>query len=169
METWIGFAVLLFVALLVFSIVVVAELGKLRSGLNELRRRLTDLEGRRAAQKESVPPPRVVPPPLPAFLQPPPDSAPTIESRTSAPEWSPPSTINWESILGVKLFAWIGGLALFLGVVFFVKYSFENNLITPTMRVISGRSSEHHSSLSASCRHCGAIAFRRKVFARRAC
>ena len=26
-------------------------------------------------------------------------------------------SVNWESILGVKLFAWVGGLALFLGVV----------------------------------------------------
>jgi uncharacterized membrane protein len=38
----------------------------------------------------------------------------------------------------VRLFAWIGGLAFFLGVVFFVKYAFENNLITPPMRVIAG-------------------------------
>lgn len=40
--------------------------------------------------------------------------------------------------MGVKLFAWIGGLALFLGVVFFVKYSFENNLISPELRVAIG-------------------------------
>ncbi len=33
--------------------------------------------------------------------------------------------------MGAKLFAWIGGLALFLGVAFFVKYSFEHNLISP--------------------------------------
>jgi uncharacterized membrane protein len=40
--------------------------------------------------------------------------------------------------MGVKLFAWLGGLALFLGVVFFVKYSFEHNLITPQMRIAIG-------------------------------
>src|SRR5262249_29710795 len=50
----------------------------------------------------------------------------------------PHRTFNWESILGVKLFAWIGGFALFLGVVFFVKYAFDNNWITPGMRIISG-------------------------------
>jgi uncharacterized membrane protein len=38
----------------------------------------------------------------------------------------------------VKLFAWIGGFVLFLGIVFLVKYSFENNLITPAMRVVIG-------------------------------
>jgi len=40
--------------------------------------------------------------------------------------------------MGVKLFAWVGGLALFLGVAFFVKYSFDNNLISAEMRVAIG-------------------------------
>lgn len=40
--------------------------------------------------------------------------------------------------MGVKLFAWVGGLALFLGVVFAVKYSFEHNLISPAVRVALG-------------------------------
>ena len=40
--------------------------------------------------------------------------------------------------MGVKLFAWIGGFVFFLGVVFLVKYSFENNLITPRMRIVIG-------------------------------
>ena len=46
------------------------------------------------------------------------------------------AAINWESFVGVKLFAWIGGFAFFLGVAFFVKYAFENNLITPVMRIV---------------------------------
>ena len=40
--------------------------------------------------------------------------------------------------MGVKLFAWVGGLALFLGVAFFVKYSFDNNLVPPELRVAIG-------------------------------
>ena len=40
--------------------------------------------------------------------------------------------------MGVKGFAWVGGLALFLGVAFFVKYSFDNNLIPPQLRVAIG-------------------------------
>jgi len=46
--------------------------------------------------------------------------------------------ISLEAFMGVKLFAWLGGLALFLGVVFFIKYSFDHNLITPVMRVTIG-------------------------------
>lgn len=40
--------------------------------------------------------------------------------------------------MGVKLFAWVGGLALFLGIVFFVKYAFERNLIPPGVRTMIG-------------------------------
>src|SRR5438045_3302578 len=40
--------------------------------------------------------------------------------------------------MGAKMFAWIGGFALFLGVCFFVKYSFEHDLIPPELRVAIG-------------------------------
>ena len=65
--------------------------------------------------------------PAPAAVAPPPRPA-----RPALP------AINWEQLMGAKLFAWIGGLALFLGVAFFVKYSFEHNLIPPEVRVAIG-------------------------------
>jgi len=40
--------------------------------------------------------------------------------------------------MGAKLFAWIGGFALFLAVAYFVKYSFEHELIPPEVRVALG-------------------------------
>lgn len=46
--------------------------------------------------------------------------------------------IDWEQFMGVKLFAWLGGLGLFLGVAFFVRYSFEHDLIPPEVRVALG-------------------------------
>jgi hypothetical protein len=46
--------------------------------------------------------------------------------------------INWEQFMGVKLLAWIGGLAAFLAVAFFVKYSFDNNLISREVRMALG-------------------------------
>jgi uncharacterized membrane protein len=71
-----------------------------------------------------------LPPPLPA----------RVAEPKPAPE--PPRkavpAINWEQFMGVKLIAWIGGLALFLGVAFFVKYSFDNNLVPPALRVAIG-------------------------------
>jgi uncharacterized membrane protein len=51
---------------------------------------------------------------------------------------SPRRAFNLEQFMGVKMFAWVGGLALFLGVAFFVKYSFDNNLVPPELRVAIG-------------------------------
>jgi len=77
-----------------------------------------------AAKTVSPPPqlPRVEPLPRPAF-QP---------ARSLVP------AINWEQFMGVKLLAWVGGLAAFLAVAFFVKYSFDNNLISPEVRMAIG-------------------------------
>src|SRR5947207_6992781 len=70
-----------------------------------------------------------VPPPIPERF-----------AQSTASQIAPPARppINWEQFMGAKLFAWIGGLALFLGVAFFVKYSFEHNLIPPELRVAIG-------------------------------
>lgn len=51
---------------------------------------------------------------------------------------APTPRINWEQFMGVKLFAWLGGLALFLAAAYFVKYSFEHELIPPEVRVALG-------------------------------
>jgi len=124
--------------------------------------------GSPATQPEEAPVSRVKPrpPPLiphaaaPAVYVPAPASAeeipPTLMPKPSlaTPELTPPPpaaprpafgpgsmqgvNVDWERFMGVKLFAWLGGLALFLAVAFFVKYSFENNLIPPEVRVALG-------------------------------
>src|SRR5213075_2749669 len=95
-------------------------------------------------------PPTVVavPPPLstgpapvreePKESEPPPIPQELIEAK--APQSPTPARppIDWEQFMGAKLFAWIGGLALFLGIAFFVKYSFEHNLIPPELRIAIG-------------------------------
>lgn len=45
---------------------------------------------------------------------------------------------NWEIFAGIKLFAWIGGFAAFLGIIFFTKYAVDNNLISPSIRIFAG-------------------------------
>jgi uncharacterized membrane protein len=92
----------------------------------------------RAVSAQVSPPPPVVPEPAhPKVI---PSVPPPLPPAKPAP--SPPrparAAIDWEAFFGVKLFAWIGGFVLFLGIVFLVKYSFENNLITPAMRVVIG-------------------------------
>ena len=83
------------------------------------------------APRPTVEPPPIISssPPRPPIITPPPVFEPR---RVPTPQ------IDWEQFVGVKGFAWVGGFALFLGVVFFVKYSFDNNLVPPVLRVTIG-------------------------------
>jgi uncharacterized membrane protein len=161
---WGCIAVLVILAPLVLLVIGTIELHKLKSAVRHLVRRVAELESRAAgvpvtpsataaeAIPKAVPPPSVVPPPvprsaaiprspeqkLPAFPPPPLEPPPSPPPHAPPPPPPPPKPIDWEAFLGVKLFAWVGGFVLFLGIVFLVKYSFENNLITPDMRIAIG-------------------------------
>lgn len=69
---------------------------------------------------------------------------PVVPERVHVPYVPPPpkpswlDSIDWEQFMGVKLFAWLGGLALFLGVAFFVKYSLDHGWIPDAVRVAMG-------------------------------
>lgn len=60
--------------------------------------------------------------------------APTVGDERGVVK--PPFSL--EHFMGVKLFAWLGGVALFFGVIFFVRYAFERDLVPPAMRVALG-------------------------------
>jgi len=73
------------------------------------------------------------------------DEAPAPSPEPARPVYTPPppapgwmDSINWEQFMGAKLFAWLGGLALLLGVAFFLKYSFEHGWIPPEVRAALG-------------------------------
>jgi hypothetical protein len=88
------------------------------------------------------------------FVEQSPARLPAVASAKAGEQASPPppisvtppsrereqteTAINWEQFMGVKGFAWLGGFALFLGVAFFIKYSFDNNLVPPALRVTIG-------------------------------
>jgi Predicted membrane protein (DUF2339) len=86
--------------------------------------------------------PAAMTPPRPPVATPPPifvASTPPLPPRPAPiPPPKPKPAINWEQFMGVKGFAWVGGFALFLGIAFFIKYSFDNNLIPPQVRVAIG-------------------------------
>src|SRR5882757_8480616 len=153
--------ILLFLVVVVIVFVVpVVALAKARQALRaieELKQRLHMLEARLHREDAPAPPPEIVtqpkpagpiipsvsvPPPLPVTAVPPPipETKPIMPvERVQIGAAPPPArTIDWEQFMGAKMFAWIGGFALFLGVAFFVKYSFEHNLIPQELRVAIG-------------------------------
>lgn len=99
-----------------------------------------------------VPPsPKESPAPVPSLAQ---ASAPRTASKsvTSIPPAKAPGSpvtaaskpapskplIDWEKFTTVQVFSWLGGFTLFLGIAFAIKYSVENSLLSPAMRVAGG-------------------------------
>ncbi len=88
------------------------------------------------------PPPRPVPPPPPAAsLLPPaapktaPATPPPRPPRTPPPISPPAPAFDWESLIGLKGAAWLGGIALVIASLFFAKWTVDQGLITPSLRI----------------------------------
>src|SRR5262245_3876885 len=158
MELLVLFVIGLLIAIIVLPFIALAKAKSAMRIIDGLATRLSSLEDQvhslrqqtapvskpepTAAVVEAVPPSLPITKPAPVVQEkqsvPPPIPEKFTEpavAHTTAPARPP---INWEQFMGAKLFAWIGGLALFLGVAFFVKYSFEHNLISPELRVAIG-------------------------------
>ena len=91
------------------------------------------------AQRSALPPaeaaaaeaPPVVPPAPPRPASPVPRPLPPEPAR-------PKRSFDWEALIGVKLFAIVASLALFLAGGFFVSYSMEHGWLTPTIQFAIG-------------------------------
>jgi hypothetical protein len=98
------------------------------------------ISGNQDQQDRSTPPPLVANNsldslnPLEALSQRQARHSPAQSSESPAPG----EPFSLERFMGVKLFAWLGGLALFFGMSFFVKFAFDNNLIPPSLRITLG-------------------------------
>jgi uncharacterized membrane protein len=86
-----------------------------------------------AAPAEEAPPPAPLPPaseaPRPAV------SVPTIQAASPQPA---PRGQDLEETLGSRWAVWVGGVALALGGIFLVRYSIEQNLLSPSTRIALG-------------------------------
>lgn len=161
-----GIPLALFIWLIARSVRLSREITEVRGDLGELRVRFNVLKASLGTAPAPVrPAPVAEPPPIPPSkpspslprapepaFSPPPMLPPAAEAPPRFPEPSTPiweetlpesapsflANVNWENFLGIKLFAWIGGFVLFLAVAFFLKYSFENNLISPPVRIAIG-------------------------------
>ncbi|HPA20005.1 MAG TPA: DUF2339 domain-containing protein [Verrucomicrobiae bacterium] len=90
---------------------------------------------------EPSPTPTSTPPveKLPPSIKPPPIVASAPRPTTPAPEpVAPKAEFNWEQFLGVKLFAWLAGLAALFGAIFGLKYSVEHGWVPPAVRAAGG-------------------------------
>lgn len=78
--------------------------------------------------------PQLEPEPQPEPAAPPPPPTPHPPRLTPTPR----KPFDWESLIGVKLFSWIAGIALVLAALFFLSYSVEHGWLSPPVRATLG-------------------------------
>ena len=82
------------------------------------------------------PPPVATAPPSPPVTPRPPAAAPPPPEPPMPP--NPLVPFDWESVVGVKMFSSIAGVALVLAAILFLRYSIDRGWLSPTVRVAIG-------------------------------
>ena len=138
--TEIMLGVLLILAFPVISIVALVMTMKARDSVQQLQRRVAALEAGGAASPIAATPAEPAPaPPVTLFEPSPVIDQPRVQPATVAtPDASPPASTTLEEKFGTRWVVWIGGLALALGGIFLVRYSIEQGLLGPGMRIFFG-------------------------------
>jgi uncharacterized membrane protein len=146
------FAFFIIIIIAVIAIVILVKFKEVFYRLGEIERRLdflgrkiaTGMQGVAPAEAEQVA--GVPPAPVEANI---PSVKPEVHEQAApappsqpitTPEPSRPSRTReeWETIIGGKLLNRIGALALIIGIGFFLKYAFDRNWISETIRVLIG-------------------------------
>jgi len=117
----------------------VATLERQLTLAGELPRQDQPVSSPAPAPIEPPPPPREsqVPPPLPPAASPAPVTSVPV-SPAPTPSASPQPAIGFEERFGTRWVVWVGGLALALGGVFLVRYTIQQGLIGPGVRIALG-------------------------------
>lgn len=156
MFDWILIVVLLVLAFPVIAIVALVKTSSLRDALIGLEARVGRLERGLAAAQEPqaqqqaaaspspaaspapAPRPQVSAPPAPVARPPSPPPPAASVPVTPRPPSSAPAPISFEERFGTRWVVWVGGVALALGGIFLVRYSIEEGLIGPGVRIVLG-------------------------------
>jgi uncharacterized membrane protein len=163
MDGFIVLLVILFLAAPVLAIVALVKASGIGDSLRRLEMRVGALENRPAPAAAA--PPRPLPesekaPPQPAAAAPvrittepspprtpsappapPPVSPPQQRATASVPSsavTAPSRDIGFEERFGTRWVVWVGGVALALGGIFLVRYTIEQGLIGPGVRIMLG-------------------------------
>jgi hypothetical protein len=70
-----------------------------------------------------------------AAPSPPAAAPPAPPAEPAAP---PARAFDWESLVGVRLFSWVAGVAFVLAAIFFLRYSIDQGLLGPPIRMAIG-------------------------------
>ncbi len=139
-----SWAILLALAALITAIIAIKRVNRMHLELTQLQRQLATTPASNPpqpalsqAQPKSAEPTTPVPPAL-KVAAPQPASVATIAARASTPKAASASGASLEERLTVNWAVWGGAIAMALAVVFMVRYSIEQGLLGPEVRIVSG-------------------------------
>jgi uncharacterized membrane protein len=79
-----------------------------------------------------------IPPAFRHRSEPPPSQPPPGDRPPPPPSTNPISRIEFERLFGGRVFAWMGGLAVLLGVIFFLRSAVDSSWFTEEVRTLMG-------------------------------
>ena len=134
-----GFAILIVAVTFVLAIVALNKIAKLETRLAQLKLEMAKLATAAPAIAVQVPATEAVP-------ETPPEELVTVVEAPSSANWQtqsaelPPAgpPRDMEQALASRWFVWIGGVAIAIGGLLFVKYAYDNGLISPALQVLLG-------------------------------
>jgi uncharacterized membrane protein len=144
-----GFSVLIAIAAFVLGLVALHKMSRLETRVAQLRMQIDQLLAEAgskgmADQRETVVAagPDLAPsPPITAegVTEPPAVDSPNDLGVVETFQPSAPAPVrDMEQTLASRWFVWIGGIAIAIGGLLFVKYAYDNGLIPPTLQIILG-------------------------------
>jgi uncharacterized membrane protein len=135
-----GFAFLIAFVSFIMALLALNKISKLQTAIFKLREELQRI-GPASAPAAAV---EATPAEAPAVEQAPAEPAP-VEALAAAeapveevPPSAPAPARDMEQALAGRWFVWIGGVAIAIGGLLFVKYAYDNGLISPQMQIMLG-------------------------------
>jgi uncharacterized membrane protein len=138
-----GFAFLIAIVSIVMALVALNKLSKLETRLFKLKEELAQLKSMPPAAEAAAPPEAAAPVEVASMTEAPAEAQAVVSpSEPAEPEApvpvAPPPPRDMEQALAGRWFVWIGGVAIAIGGLLFVKYAYDNGLISPVMQVVLG-------------------------------
>ena len=136
-----GFAFLIAFVSFIMALVALNKISKLQTAIFKLREELQRINPAPAAEPVPAPAEAAAPEavPIATVAEPVPVETPAA-AEPPPPETPPPAppVRDVEQALAGRWFVWIGGVAIAIGGLLFVKYAYDNGLISPLMQVVFG-------------------------------
>jgi uncharacterized membrane protein len=131
-----GFVFLVAFISMVMALVALNKISRLEAAILALWQELKERTPPAPAEPDALvaaPPPEAV---TVEAVTPEPVEPPPVAETPQAP--APPRVRDMEQALAGRWFVWIGGVAIAIGGLLFVKYAYDNGLLSPQLQIILG-------------------------------